>query len=179
MKRTKVKVKKLKMPLWQDLVFMAFVAIAPIVITCLELFHSHSSAFKWTFASIGALLITFIVIKKYVLNTKIEKMKEEVFALEHDYSIASGDEKLIEAKWKRYNLILYSYNAVAVLLVLVLAYLFVTALIDGLIAFKGAMTFILLFVVIGMVFKALCYTVGTYEDEEEEKEGSDVKENIR
>ena len=34
MAKKKVKVKKIKMPLWQDIVYMALIAVAPIVITC-------------------------------------------------------------------------------------------------------------------------------------------------
>lgn len=164
----KVKARKLKMPLWQDLVYMALVCIAPIVITCIELFNSHSAPFKWSFASIGAILVTFIVIKKYLLNNQIDKLKKEVFACEHDYSVGASDDKLTEAKWRKAKLILYAYNAVTVLLSLVLVYLFVTALVDGLIAFKGAVTFILLFVIAGMIFKATCYASGVYEEEEED-----------
>lgn len=164
----KVKARKLKMPLWQDLVYMALVMIAPIVITCIELFDSHSSAFKWSFASVGSILITFIVIKKYILNSQIDKLKKEVFACEHDYSVGASDDKLTEAKWRKAKLILYTYNAISVLLALVLFYLFITAIVDGLIAFKGAATFILLFVIFGMIFKAICYTTGVYEDEEED-----------
>lgn len=91
MAKKKVKVKKIKMPLWQDIVYMALIAVAPIVITCLELFQSHSSAFKWSFASIGAILTTFIIIKKYLLNKQIDNLEKEVFELEHDYSVANGD----------------------------------------------------------------------------------------
>ena len=171
----KVKARKLKMPLWQDLVYMALVIIAPIVITCIELFDSHSSAFKWSFASIGSILITFIVIKKYILNNQIDKLKKEVFSCEHDYAVGASDDKLTEAKWRKAKLILYAYNAIAVLLALALFYLFITAIVDGLIAFKGAATFILLFVIFGMIFKAICYASGVYEDEEEDN--SDEQEN--
>lgn len=66
---------------------------------------------------------------------------------------------------------MYAYNAIAVLLALALFYLFITAIVDGLIAFKGAATFILLFVIFGMIFKAICYASGVYEDEEEDNSG--------
>lgn len=166
----KVTEKKIKMPLWQDLVYMAFVAVAPIVITCIELFNSHSSVFKFTFASVGAIFVTVIVIRKYILNSQIERLKREVYDLEHDYSIANGNDKLIEVKWKKCKLILYCYNAAVVLLALVLAYLFITALVDGLIAFRGAITFILLFVLVGMIFKIICYASSTYEEDGNEDE---------
>lgn len=166
------KYKKLKMPLWQDIVYMCLVCVAPIVITCIELFQSHSTVFKWSFASIGAILVTFIVIKKYVLNTYIKKNEEEIVLLEHDYSIGTGDETACKAKWKHCKMMLYILNCIEVLLALVLAYLFVTALADGLIAFKGAITFILLFVLVGMLFKLFTYislSVDTDEDTSDEE----------
>lgn len=152
-----MKSKNLKMPLWQDLVYMAFVAIAPIVICCLELFESHSSVFKITFASLGALLVTFIVIKKYVLKSYFSRVQAEILQLEHDYSISVGNDTLIENKWKKLKLICYITNAITVVLAMLLTSLFVTALVDGLIAFKGAVLLILAFVLVGIVFKIICY----------------------
>lgn len=168
MAKKKVKAKKLKQPLWQELVYLALVAIAPIVITCIELFQSSSSMFKWSFASIGAILITYIVIRKFIINEKIKQAKAEILQIEHDYSLNIGDEKLARQKWKHLNLIVYIYNALMVLLSMALIYLFVTALADGLIAFKGAALFILLFVLAGMVFKALTYLGAEFEEVEED-----------
>lgn len=168
MAKKKIKAKKLKQPLWQELVYLALVAIAPIVITCIELFQSSSSMFKWSFASIGAILITYLVIRKFIINEKIKQAKAEILQIEHDYSLNIGDEKLARQKWKHLNLIVYIYNALMVLLSMALIYLFVTALADGLIAFKGAVLFILLFVLAGMVFKALTYLGAEFEEVEED-----------
>ena len=168
MAKKKVKAKKLKQPLWQELVYLALVAIAPIIITCIELFQSSSSMFKWSFASIGAILITYIVIRKVIINEKIKQAKPEILQIEHDYSLNIGDEKLAKQKWKHLNLIVYTYSAIMVLLSMALVYLFVTALADGLIAFKGAALFILLFVLAGMVFKAITYIGAEFEEVEED-----------
>lgn len=168
MAKRKVKARKLKQPLWQELVYLAFVMVAPIVITCVELFQSHSTAFKWSFASIGAILISYIVIRKFVINERIRKAKEEIIQIEHDYSLNIGDEKLARQKWKHLNLVLYIYNALMIILWMALIYLFVQALIDGFIAFKGASLFILLFVLIGMIFKATTYLGAEFEDVEDD-----------
>ena len=146
-----VKARELKLPLWQDLIYMMFVFVGPVIITCLELFQSHSSALKWSFASIGSLLIVLIITKKYIFNSTLNKYKQEIFNLEHDYSIATGDDNLIIAKWRKYNLILYSINAISILLSTILVAVFVHALSDGLIAFAGAAVLILFFVILGMM----------------------------
>lgn len=170
MAKRKVKARKLKQPLWQELVYLALVMVAPIVITCVELFQSHSSAFKWSFASIGAILITYIVIRKFIINERIRKAKEEIIQIEHDYSLNIGDEKLARQKWKHLNLVLYIYDALMVILWMALIYLFIQALIDGFIAFKGASLFILLFVLIGMIFKAVTYVGAEFEDVEDDSD---------
>lgn len=152
-----MKARELKLALWQDIVYMLFIFVGPVIITCIELFESHSSVLKLSFASVGALLTVLIVTKKFIFNRAIDKCKQEIFNLEHDYSVAIGDDNLIIAKWRKYNLILYSFNALAVLLSIVLLTLFVNALADGLIAFRGAILLILLFVIVGLIFKLLCY----------------------
>lgn len=171
MAKVKVKAKKLKQPLWQELVYLALVAIAPIVITCIELFESHSTVFQWSFASIGAILVTYIVIRKFIINEKIKKAKAEILQIEHDYSLNIGDEALARQKWKHLNLIVYIYNAIMIILAMCLICLFVTALADGLIAFKGAILLILLFVLAGMVFKVITYVGAEFEEVEEENSG--------
>ena len=170
MAQVKVKARKLRQPLWQELVYLALVMIAPIVITCIELFQSHSTMFKWSFASIGAILITYIIIRKFIINERVRKAKEEIVQIEHDYSLNIGDEKLAKQKWKHLNLILYIYNALMVLLWMALIYLFIQALIDGFIAFKGASLFILLFVLIGMIFKAITYLGAEFEEVEDDSD---------
>lgn len=163
-----VKARELKLPLWQDLIYMMFVFVGPVIITCLELFQSHSSTLKWSFASIGSLLIVLIITKKYIFNSTLNKYKQEIFNLEHDYSIATGDDNLIIAKWRKYNLILYSINAISILLSTILVAVFVQALSDGLIAFAGAAVLILFFVIVGMIFKLSCYIfVGNKGDKDE------------
>lgn len=175
MAKQKIKAKKLKQPLWQELVYLALVGVAPIIITCIELFQSHSTIFKWSFASIGAILITYIVLRKFIINEKIKKAKVEILQIEHDYSLNVGDEALAKQKWKHLNLIVYIYNSIVVLLAMALVYLFVTALADGLIAFKGAVLFILLFVLAGMIFKMFTYLGAEFEEVEEDD--SNAKNN--
>lgn len=168
MAKKKLKARNLKQPLWQELIYLTFVMIIPTVITCIELFQSHSIIFKWSFASVGSVLIVYIVIRKFIINEKIHKAKQEIVQIEHDYSLKIGDEKLARQKWKRLNLRVYVYNVIMVLLWMVLIYLFVQALVDGLIAFKGAALFILGFVLVGMIFRCITYLGAEFEDDDDE-----------
>lgn len=167
---SKITARKIKMPLWQNIVYLIFIAVVPIIITCIELFNSHSTVFQITFSSVGAMLISIIVIKKFLLSSNIKKLEKEIFALEHDYSIAVGNDKLTIAKWKRCKLVLFIYNAIIILISIILLTLFVTALSNGLIAFKGAILTILLSVFIGLVFKVICYISSVFEKEQDNEE---------
>lgn len=161
---------KLKQPLWQDIIYYCLIGLAPIIITCMELFSSHSSIFKISFASVGAILITMSIVRRFVLKGKIAKIKTEIIALEHDYSIKVGDPTLTQQKWKRLNLIIHIYDSLVVILWLLLSYLFITALVDSLIAFKGAALLILLFVLAGTLFKVFTFVGKKSEDNDETKQ---------
>lgn len=111
--------------------------------------------------------MTVIIIRKYLFASKLKRYEQECYDLEHDYSIANGNDDLIIARWKSVN-DLYAINALEVLLSLGLAVLFVKALVDGLVAFKGAITLIFLLVLVGMLFKMCCFIdIGDIEEDTE------------
>lgn len=151
------KIKRLKLSLWEEIIYFLLVVIGPAVVTCVELFQSHSTVLKVSFASIGALLITAIVVKKFFIRNIIEKWQKEIAALEHDYSIEVGDADSCKQQWVFYNIFIYAHNAIYVLLAMVLFALFAKALSDGLMQFKGASLIILLCVFVGILFKIICY----------------------
>lgn len=161
---------KLKLKLWEEIVYTLFVVGAPTVITCIELFQSHSTMLKISMTSVGALLITLIVIKKFFVNNKIHQWKEHIVMLEHDYSIEVGNQENCKSEWAMYNLFIFVYNAVCVIVALVLLTLFINALTEGLIAFKGAILLILLFVFVGILFKIICYLTITRSTKEQNNE---------
>lgn len=167
---SKTKVPELKQPLWQDIIYLAFVALAPIIITAIELFQSTSSVFKWSFASLGSILITVLVLRRFVLHGIVKKWKDEIHSIEHDYSLGVGNAEYAEIKWKKYKLYCYLYDAIVVILFAILIWFFLTALAEGLIAFRGAATLILIFVVVGTMFKAFTY-ISVGKDEVETDEG--------
>lgn len=162
------KIPKLKLSLWQEIIYILLVVGAPATITAIELFQVHSTVLKISFTSVGALLITLIVFKKFFVNNKIDKLRAKIVALEHDYSIEVGNAENCKQQWAMYNLFIFAYNALCVLVALILLVLFVNALIDGLMAFKGAVMLILLFAFIGMIFKVICYL--SYAKEVRKKE---------
>lgn len=151
------KIPSLKLPLWSEIIYFLLIAVGPIVVTACELFSSHSTVFKITFASVGALLITSIIIKKFVFNTKIKKLQAECLNCEHDYSMEIGNPDNAVKKWCIYNIIIFLYHCLVIALSLILALLFISALSEGLIKFKGAATLILIFVLVALLFRLFVY----------------------
>jgi len=155
MKRKKIP--KLKLKLWQELIYFLFVGIVPSTVCALEVFQSHSSLFKITFASLGAILLTIVVFRKFVFKNYIHKLEEKCILLEHDYSIEVGNVVNIEAQWGKFKAIIYSYNALTTIISVALFVLFITALTNELIAFQGASIAILTSVLIGIVWKIILF----------------------
>lgn len=157
--------KKLKTPLWVEIVYFLLIFVTPVVITCLELFQSKSTMFKWSFTSIGLILMVLIILKKYVFKNNIKRMEDKLVLLEHDFSIDNGNKEKIFVIWKQYKLILNALDLLSTLLSSILAWLFITALSTGLIAFKGAMSLICLTVIVAITFKLLSYSFMRYKHE--------------
>lgn len=152
-----MKSRKLKLHLWQELIFFILVGIVPIVVAGCEVFSSHSSVFQITFASIGSLLLTIIVVRKFILHGYIKKLQDECVSLEHDYSINVGDENLCRRRWAVCSMIIYAYNAIVTILAVILAVLITNALYDQLLQFKGAALIILCSTIAGLLWKFVCY----------------------
>lgn len=160
-----IKVRKLRLPLWQEIVYFILVAGAPAIITSIELFQSHSALLKISFISIGALLLTLLIVKKFVINNKIDKLKDKITMLEHDYSIEVGNENSCRSQWALFNILIFAYNMLCVLFILVLFIILINAIINNLISFRGASLLILLFAFIGMIWKIICYFIYAKEIE--------------
>ena len=151
------KSRHLRLHLWQEIIYFMLVAIAPSVVTGVEVFSSHNSVFKITFSSIGCILLLVIILKKFVFHNWIDSLREKCILLEHDYSINNGDQDLCKRQWAVLNMIQYIYNIIVLLLSVFLLYSLLTAVSEGIIAFRGAALLILLFVLVAIVFRLACY----------------------
>ena len=152
-----MKSKSLRLKLWQEIIYFIFIAIAPVVVVGCEVFSSHSTPFKITFSAIGSVLLVIVILRKFVFNNYIKRLQDECVQLEHDYSINVGDEDLCKRKWTICNLVIYIYHSLVVILSLILAYTFITALSEQLITFRGASMLILGSVLLALMFKLFCY----------------------
>ena len=152
-----IKSRHLRLHLWQEIIYFSLVAIAPAVVTSIEVFSSHNSVFKITFSSVGCLLLLVMILKKFVFHNWIDKLREKCILLEHDYSINNGDQNLCKRQWAICNMIQYAYSVIVLLLSVFLLYFLLTAVSEGVIAFRGASLLILLFVLAAIIFRLACY----------------------
>lgn len=153
----KITVNKLRLTWWQELLYLLFVMVVPIVISACEIFSSHDTVFKITFSSIGSVLLTVILVRKFVFKSKIEKLQAKCLMNEHDYEIDVGDKDKLRKTWAIYNMLILIYHAAVLILSIILAWLFISALADQVIQFKGAATIILCSVLVGVIVKVVIF----------------------
>lgn len=84
---SKITVDKLRLTWWQELLYLLFVMVTPVVIASCEIFSSHSTPFKITFSSIGSILLVIILIRKFVFKSQIEKLQNKCLMNEHDTQV--------------------------------------------------------------------------------------------
>lgn len=154
-----IKSRHLRLSLWQEIVYFMLVAIAPTIVTSIEVFSSHNTPFQITFTSVGCLLLVVIILKRFVFRNWINKLNEKCVLLEHDYSINCGDQNLCKREWAVCNMIQYVYNIIVLLLSIVLLYFLLSAISSGIMAFRGASILILLFVLSAIIFRLVCYII--------------------
>lgn len=160
-----VKITKLKLHWWQELIYLIFVMVVPVVIACCEIFSTHSTAFKITFSSVGAILLVIILVRRFVFKSQIEKLQEKCLLNEHDYEIDVGNKDKLRKSWAIYNMIILAYNAIVLMFSMFLAYVFIAALSDQLLRFKSAALIILSSVFVGVIVKFSFFAVMTRSKE--------------
>lgn len=166
----KVNVDRLRLTWWQELLYLLFVMIIPVVIAACEIFTSHNTVFKVTFSSVGCILIVVILVRKFVFHAKVEKWQEKCIMKEHDYEINVGDKDKLRKTWAIYNMLILAYHSIVLILSLVLAWLFITALCDQFVQFKGASALILASALVGIAVRFVIFAAMTRTKEEQDAE---------
>ena len=76
-KKKGIQVKKLKYPLWLDIIFTVLTVAAPIILIVVQGLTSPSHVFRFSFTVICSLLLAWIFIKKFVVKPYEEKLVKE------------------------------------------------------------------------------------------------------
>lgn len=170
-KRTKLEIKRLRYPLWSQIVFFLLTVIVPLVLVMVEGYKSPSTGFKWTFGIISGLVVVWSFVHKFVLSKWEDKWRDRQVKLEHDYEIDVGNTKKIKWLWFDNEMKLNICVAIKVALWGSLLAVVITAIAKGLMLIKGAIIAIAICYVVAYVLKFLIITIqkGTdvYEDDEQ------------
>ena len=86
----KPNIKKLKYPLWFNLLFLGLTVVLPLIFVVVQGFKSPSTTFKVSFTVICAAILIWVFAKKFILFKIEDKIVNKKAAIEHDYELNIG-----------------------------------------------------------------------------------------
>lgn len=149
---SKPNIKKLKYPLWYNIVFAILTVAIPLglfVYECLSAAHTQAGVvFKVTFVGLTLAIIAWLFLNHFVIKKFKEKVHAKQLLLEHDYSAQVGNPDALKAMWYANERWLTLFEIAGVLLYGGLVALILIAVQSAIIKVKGILIII-----------AICYTI--------------------
>lgn len=149
---SKPNIKKLKYPLWYNIVFAILTVAIPLglfVYECLSAAHTQAGVvFKVTFVGLTLAIIAWLFLNHFVIKKFKEKVRAKQLLLEHDYSAQVGNPDALKAMWYANERWLTLFEIAGVLLYGGLGALILIAVQSAVIKVKGILIII-----------AICYTI--------------------
>lgn len=149
---SKPNIKKLKYPLWYNIVFAILTVAIPLglfVYECLSAAHTQAGVvFKVTFVGLTLAIIAWLFLNHFVIKKFKEKVRAKQLLLEHDYSAQVGNPDALKAMWYANERWLTLFEIAGVLLYGGLGALILIAVQSAIIKVKGILIII-----------AICYTI--------------------
>lgn len=149
---SKLNIKKLKYPLWYNIVFAILTVVIPLglfVYECLSADNTQAGAvFKVTFTGLILLIIAWLFLNHFVIKKFKEKIKAKQLLLEHDYSAQVGNPDALKTMWYANERWLALFEIINVLLYGGLGAIILIAVQSAVIKVKGILIII-----------AACYTI--------------------
>lgn len=149
----KPNIKKLKYPLWFQIVFLLFTVAVPIITLVIQGLNSPSKVFRISFTLLCTALISWIFVYKFVIKGIEEKLEKRKVSLEHDYEIDVGNNEKCKWLWFSNELILAIINAIHVLLIGSLIFLIVIGIQEAALKIKGAALLIIILYLLAYISK--------------------------
>lgn len=110
-------IKKLKYPLWLQIVFYVLTVVSPLILIAVEGFKSPHAAFRFTFGVIAGLLLTWTFLKKFIIVKYVKKLTDKKSTLEHEYEVEVGNLNKVKYLWYQNELFLNLFEAINVTLI--------------------------------------------------------------
>ena len=149
--------KKLKLPLWSEIIYLMLTVVAPIVFILIEAHKVPSVSFRVTFTVCTTALMAYIMIRKFIINKWVEKLSNQCAIVELNYQTGVGDPEKNKTVWVKNKIIEYSCNIIQVVLFGVLVLLIVWGLQSLGLKLKGTTLFICILYLIAFTFRIIMY----------------------
>lgn len=167
---------RLKLPLWSDIVYLCLTIVAPIIFVIIEAYKVPSPAFRVTFTVCCIALLSYILIKKFILTKYLDKINSQNATIELNYQTGVGDQEKNKTLWVKNKIIEYSFNILYIVLIGALMLLIVLGLQSLGMKLKGAMLFICLLYIVAFAFRIIMY-VSTFVKKKNTNEDTSNKQN--
>lgn len=156
---SKPNIKKLKYPLWYDIVFAILTVAIPLglfVYECLTAAHTQAGVvFKVTFVGLTLAIIAWLFLNHFVIKKFKEKVNAKQLLLEHDYSAQVGNPDALKAMWYANERWLTLFEIAGVLLYGGLGAVILIAVQSAIIKVKGILIIITICYIIAYTMKYL------------------------
>lgn len=165
-------IKRLKYPLWFQIVFFILTVIAPLVFLMVEGYQAKCEdgtpaiGFKLTFGVMSSLVIVWSFINHFIIKRLKDKIEERQVKLEHDYEIDVGNPTKIKWLWFTNEMKLAIFNTISITLYGTLFAIVITAIAKQLMAIRGAIILIAIFYVVAYALKFIVITVKRGKDDD-------------
>lgn len=144
--KSKQDIKKLKYPLWYNIVFAILTIVIPLglfVYECLSAAHTQAGVvFKVSFVSIVIAIIAWLFVNHFVIKKYKAKILTRQTQLEHDYSAEIGNAEALKTMWYSNERLLTLFEVITVILYGGLGALIIVAIQTSLIKVRGILIII-------------------------------------
>lgn len=161
------KVKKLHLPLWQDLVYLALLIIGPVAtIYSAAIIHNPQTKYisYLTIFFLGTILL--IVLHKTIIVPWRIKVQAKIATLELNYSTSVGNEDEIKTLWCRLQFLSFLWRGGVIFFATIAIYFLISGLTGWIDKIGMYLKIMLLFVMVALLFRALCYLGNPFKKDE-------------
>lgn len=166
--------KKLKLPLWSDIAYLVLTIVVPIVFILVEAYKVPSDGFRATFTVCCAALITYVMIKKFVLTKYLDKLSTQCSTIELNYQTGVGDPEKNKTLWVKNKIIEYVFNILQLVLLSAVILLIIWGVQSLGLKLKGTLLFIFILYIVSFAFRIVMY-VTTFYKKDKNKTDEEIK----
>lgn len=173
----KKKTKKLHLPLWQEIVYLLLVVGGPLVtIYVAALVYNPSGKYisyltVFILGVVALIMINFLIIRPWRI-----KVQAQLAQLELNYATGVGDAKATKQLWKEIQFKVFLWYALIILFAALAIYFLITGLIGWIQNIELYLRIMLLLILVGVVFKGVCYYGNPFKKPKDDTEETDTTE---